>query len=61
MLNRQGCHNSGVAITVAPELKRYVRNSKTIKTNNGDEQTRTLRETLHDGQMVLQDRGFSGS
>ena len=61
MLNRQGCHNSGVAITVVPELKRYVRNSKTIKTNNGDGQTRTLRETLHDGQMVFQDRGFSGS
>ena len=33
MLNRQGCHNSGDPITVVPELKRYVRNSRTSYIN----------------------------
>ena len=39
MLNRQGCHNRGEPITVVPELKRYVRNSKT-SFDNGIGQTR---------------------
>ena len=63
MLNRQGCHNSGEPITVVPELKRYVRNRKTSCDNKKQPQKRidTLLEMLHDGQMVIQDRGFSGS
>ena len=58
MLNRQGCHNGGEPITVVPELKRYARNSETKQQRK---RTDTLRETLHDGQIVFQDRGFSGS
>ena len=50
-----GCHNSGESITVVPEVKRYVRNSKA--TNDIYKQQRrrtdTLHETLHDGQMVF--------
>ena len=56
--NRQGCHNGGESITVVPELKRYVRNSETKQQRK---RTDTLREALHGGQIVFQDRGFSGS
>ena len=70
MLTRQGCHNSDGPITVDPELKRYLRNSQTnmrqLKTTtetdgDGRRRTDTLRETLHDGLIVFQDHGFSGS
>ena len=52
-LMRQGCHNSGEQITVVSERKRYARNIKATY------ETDTLRETLHGGQMVFQDRGYS--
>ena len=51
----QGCHNSGESITVVPEVKRYVRNSKPTNDNYKQQRRRTdtLRETLHDGQMFF--------
>ena len=62
MLNRQGCHNSGEPITAVPELKRYVRNSKTSYDNLKEQRrrTNTLREMLHDGQMVSRIVGSLG-
>ena len=57
MLNRQGCHNSGEPISVVPELKRCVKNSKTSCDNKKQQRRRTdpLRELLHDGEIVFQD------
>ena len=51
----QGCQNSGESITVVPEVKRYVRNSKATNDNYKQQRRRTdtLRETLHDGQMFF--------
>ena len=55
MLNGQGYHSSGEPITVVPEPKRYLRNSKTSYDNLKQQQRRidSLRETLHDGKMFF--------
>ena len=56
----QGCHNSGESITVVPEVKRYVGNSKATNDNYKQQRRRTdtLHETLHDGQMFFLHGGF---